>query len=287
MRFAINNLTIVEVGPQTPASAGGGLESELAALLRAERLGAGVSQLELSLRLGVSQRHVNFIERDRARPSRALLLAWLRETGTHASLCNAALLHAGYAPLRSVPGVPSNSEAVLLHTITLHHPNPGLVFDADWYVVRANAAGRWLCEIVMPGLWQGDRLDMLATLADPRGWLARAHQPAPIAAALIGQLRAEQWLRPGLRPRIDALQAALEDRYGRLQLPADRDPSATSFDVTLDTPLGALSFCAVQTLVGLPHDATGARLRAELWFPTDPRTALLLQRHAGAMVEAA
>jgi transcriptional regulator with XRE-family HTH domain len=263
---------------------------ELSALLRSVRLQAGCSQLELSLRLGVSQRHVNFIERDRARPGRDLLLAWFRETGGAASLCNAALLQAGYAPLAAGAGeaaLPTRGDTVLLRTIALHEPNPGIVFDADWFVVQANAAGRWLSELVMPGVWKGDRLDMLAALADPRGWLASARQPAKIAAALLGQLRTEQWMRPALRPRIDALAQVLHARYGHVELSVQRDPSATSFEVTLDTRLGALAFCAVQSLVGLPHDASGTRLRAELWYPTDARTASLMRHHTEGLVEVA
>ena len=41
---------------------------------RARRL----SQLELSMRLLVSQRHVSFVESGRAKPSRELLMAWLQ-----------------------------------------------------------------------------------------------------------------------------------------------------------------------------------------------------------------
>ncbi|MGE0351375.1 helix-turn-helix transcriptional regulator [Hydrogenophaga sp.] len=259
------------------------MASELSGLLRTVRLNAGCSQLELALRLDVSQRHVNFIERDRARPSRALLLAWLREMGGGTSLANAALLNAGYAPLRPsprLPASPTRCDEVALRTIALHYPNPGHVFNADWHIVQANPAGRWLCDVVMPGVWAGERLDMLAALADPRGWLSCARSPKRIAAALLGQLRAEQWVRPGLRPRVDALEAVLVARYGCLVPPAQRDAMATSFDVTLDTRLGALSFCAVQTVCGLPHDASGARLRAELWYPTDMRTASLMRQQA-------
>ena len=259
------------------------MASELSGLLRTVRIDAGCSQLELALRLDVSQRHVNFIERDRARPSRSLLLAWLREVGSSTSLANAALLNAGYAPLppaTRLPASPTRCDEVALRTIALHHPNPGHVFDADWNIVQANPAGRWLCDVVMPGVWEGDRLDMLASLADPRGWLSCARAPEKIAAALLGQLRAEQWTRPSLRPRIDALAKVLESRYGCLDLPVQRDALATSFDVTLDTRLGVLSFCAVQTVGGLPHDATGTRLRAELWYPTDMHTACLLRQRA-------
>lgn len=259
--------------------------SDLATLLRTIRLDAGLSQLELSLRLEVSQRHVNFVERARARPSRRLLLAWLRETGCPTSIGNVALLQAGYAPLPAA--TPVHGEDVLLQLIALHQPNPGIVFDADWYIVKANAAARWLCEILMPGLWQGERLDMLATLADPCGWLARSRQPTRIAAALIGQLRAEQWLRPGLRTRVDALEEAMVKRYGELPSTSVRDPAATSFEVTLDTALGTLTFCAVQTLPATPHNTAGHHLRAELWFPANAFTSLVVRRHADATIEAA
>jgi transcriptional regulator with XRE-family HTH domain len=256
--------------------------TELSGLLRTVRLEAGCSQLELALRLDVSQRHINFIERDRARPSRQLLLAWLRELGGSPSLANAALLNGGYAPLppsASPPSGPTRNDSVALRTIDLHYPNPGHAFNADWFIVQANPASRWICELVMPGVWQEDPLDMPATLANPRGWLSRAREPAKIAAALLGQMRAEQWTRPSLRPRIDALEKVLESRYGRLERPTQREPLATSFDVTLETSLGALSFCAVQSLSGLPHDAMGTQLRTELWYPTDMHTALLLRQH--------
>lgn len=268
------------------------MSSELATLLRLARSDAGLSQLELSLRLGVSQRHVNFVERGRARPSRELLLAWLREVDCSRWICNAALLQAGYAPLPepskspAVAAVPSGSDAVVLNTIALHHPNPAFVFDADWRIVRMNAAARWICQVVMPGLWNGDeRLDMLAVLAHPDGWLARAREPAVIAAALLGQLRAEQWLRPSLIPRIDELERVLQARYGRLDAPQQRDPSAACLNVLLDTCLGSLSFSAVQILVGLPHDTAGTRLRAELWFPANRETSAVMLRYEPAMAE--
>ena len=83
---------------------GGEQPTRLAELLKAMRRQAGVSQFELALRLGISQRHLSFVEIARARPSRSLLLAWIEELDAPISLCNAALLHAGYPPLRLSPG---------------------------------------------------------------------------------------------------------------------------------------------------------------------------------------
>lgn len=52
---------------------------DLPTTLRQARQARRISQLELLLRVGVSQRHVSFVEGGRAQPSRGLLMAWLQE----------------------------------------------------------------------------------------------------------------------------------------------------------------------------------------------------------------
>jgi transcriptional regulator with XRE-family HTH domain len=254
--------------------------SEIAKLLRAARTQAGVSQLELALRLGVSQRHVGFVERDQARPSRPLLSHWLEQLGLDSSRRNAAMLLAGYAPITARRGhEPVDANVLALRAIELHSPNPALAFDADWHIVRVNPAAMWLCQMVMPGLpLGGPNIDMLSVLADPRGWLARSREPERIASALLAQLRAEQWMNPGLEQRVDLLEAELRGRYGTHFGNATRDPAQTSFDVTFDTAVGPISFTAMQVAFGLPHDATSRRLRAELWFPADEFTSDVVRR---------
>jgi transcriptional regulator with XRE-family HTH domain len=261
------------------------MDSALARLLRDVRSRSGLSQLELSFRLGVSQRHVSFVERAHARPGRALLLAWMREAGANGSLRNAALMLAGFAPQAPAPALPgaaaAGRDALTLWAIELHEPNPALVFDTDWQIVRMNAAARWLSALVMPDVGRGgERMDMLAVLAHPAGWLARAREPVAIAAALIGQLRAEQWLRPSLAPRVDALVRTLEQRYGALPAEPARDPAATGFDLALDTPLGCLNFCSIQASIGLPQDAAAGGLRTELWYPADEQTCQVMRCQA-------
>ena len=51
------------------------------------------------LRMGVSQRHVSFVENGRSLPSRELLLAWLHELQAPLALRNVALQQAGFAPV--------------------------------------------------------------------------------------------------------------------------------------------------------------------------------------------
>ncbi|MCM5678687.1 hypothetical protein M8A51_03965 [Schlegelella sp. S2-27] len=205
----------------------------------------------------------------------------MREVDAPRSLCNVALLLAGYAPtpvLDPAAKPQAEVEALLHRTISLHHPSPGLVFNQDWWIVGMNPAARRLCELLMPEVpREADRLDMLASLVHPSGWLSRARQPVAIAAALLAQLRVEQWARPALGPRVDAVETALRGRYGALDACTARAPSSTCLNIVLDTPLGVLSFSAIQTVVGLPPDTAWAPLRAELWFPVDAATVAVLQ----------
>ena len=74
------------------------LTHTLPATLQQARKARRLSQLELSLRMGVSQRHVSFVESGRSRPSRDLLLTWLQELD--APLVAGPRLAASAAPSR-------------------------------------------------------------------------------------------------------------------------------------------------------------------------------------------
>ncbi len=94
--------------------------------LRQARKARRLSQLELSLRMGVSQRHVSFVESGRAKPSRALLMSWLQELDAPLVVRNAAMLQAGYAPAYSADplGGPSLAQAneALVRLLRAHDP---------------------------------------------------------------------------------------------------------------------------------------------------------------------
>jgi DNA-binding XRE family transcriptional regulator len=67
------------------------LSDSLQTTLQTARKSKRLSQLELALRMGVSQRHVSFVESGRAQPSRELLLSWLHELQAPLALRNVAL----------------------------------------------------------------------------------------------------------------------------------------------------------------------------------------------------
>ena len=81
-------------GREPPAAECVAMTATLATL----RKSAASARLELSLRAGVSQRHLSCIETGRARAGRATLIALLDALGATLEERNQALLAAGYAP---------------------------------------------------------------------------------------------------------------------------------------------------------------------------------------------
>lgn len=250
---------------------------ELGTLLGRSRTKVKISQMELALRLGVSQRHVSFVESGRARPSRTLLSAWLDETQACSSIKNAILLQAGFSapePVRATPPASGGRRSTLSSMIAAHDPCPAIVFDAEWRMVEANTGGAWLCSKLMPDFVArtkggGRLMDMILVLTEDDGLLSKMTNAAEVGAGLLAQLRVEEWSRPTLRGRIDALEASLLRRFGPTPAPSPRDVADTHLTLNFETEFGALSFFTVQGVFGLPQDVTVSSLRAELWFPAD------------------
>lgn len=117
-----------------------GTSHNLPETLQRTRQARRVSQLELSLRLGVSQRHVSFVENGRARPSRDLLTRWLGELDAPLALRNAALLQAGFAPAFRASTLEdpdlAQARAALRQLLNAHDPMPALVLDAQWNLLQ-------------------------------------------------------------------------------------------------------------------------------------------------------
>ena len=103
--------------------------------LQHARAAARLSQLALSLRIGVSQRHISYVESGRAQPSRDLLVTWLDALGAPLAVRNAALLDAGYAPVYGVSAIGdpvlSTASAALQQLLLTHEPMPAWVIDAE------------------------------------------------------------------------------------------------------------------------------------------------------------
>lgn len=255
--------------------------------LQRARKASRISQLDLALRLGISQRHVSFVETGRSRPSRSLLLSWLQEIDCPLALRNAALLQAGYAPAYGA-GAPDDpalrqATAALTRLLEAHDPMPALVLDAEWTVVRFNRGGLWLATLLMPFLASRPAdapLNMLDALAHPEGPVRCMTNLAEVGPALLAHLRQEAAATPALMPRVEAFAAVLKAKLGPrpagFGLPSGRLP-APVLTTRFATPLGELAFFSLFTTFGTPQDISLASLRLEHIFPADEATAAIVR----------
>ncbi len=253
--------------------------------LQQARKAKRLSQLELSMRVGVSQRHVSFVESGRAKPSRELLLAWLHELDAPLVLHNAAMLQAGYAPAFSAAplGDPVLAQAndALVQLLQAHDPQPALVIDAQWNLLHFNRGGQWLASILMPWtaeLPEGTPVNMLDMLAHPEGFTKSMVNLDEVGPALLAHVRDDASVQPALTPKVEAFASMLRNRLGAPSLhtgwPRQTAPVLTT---RFATAHGELAFFSMFTTFGTPQDITLASLRVEHMFAADDVTRKVLQ----------
>ena len=253
--------------------------------LREVRKACRLSQLELSLRLGVSQRHISFVESGRAKPSRELLMAWLQALEAPLVLRNEIMLQAGYAPVYNTTQLDDPTLAqvndALQKLLCAHDPLPALVIDARWNLLRLNRGSQWLLAILTPGmsnLTDAAPINLLDMLAHPEGLtkpIVNLHEVGP---ALLTRLRHEASAQPTLTPKVDAFAALLDTRLGA-QHPQKiwSSPKAPVLTTRYATQYGELAFFSMFTTFGTPQDITLASLRIEHMFAADSATYMVLR----------
>jgi transcriptional regulator with XRE-family HTH domain len=132
-----------------------------------------VSQLELALRAGTTQRHISFIESGRSAPGRQTLMGIAQALDVPLRGRNALLLAAGYAPVFSQE--PWNAaemlsiNKVLERMLRQHEPFPAVVMDRHWNVLMSNeSAPRFFNRFIDLSQRPTPR-NLLHLMFDPRG----------------------------------------------------------------------------------------------------------------------
>lgn len=235
-----------------------------------------ISQLELSMRVGVSQRHLSCIETGRARASREMLLAVLDALEAPLPERNDTLLAAGYAPafprhpLASIELAPMRE--ALAHLLEAHEPAPALVIDEAWNILLANGGLRRLLRLLGadPALLDGE-VNLLRLTLPPQGLRAALINGDEVCADVWHRASREAVHVPALRALLDELRPLV----GPLAPPPE---AATPMLYTrLQSQRGPLAFFSTFTTFGAPLDVTVASLRVEHLFPADAATRAALE----------
>lgn len=245
------------------------------------------SQLDLSIDVGVSTRHLSFVETGRSRPSPELVLAVAEHLDVPLRERNTMLLAAGYAPRYSQRALDDPAmqrvRASLQRMLDAHDPYPGVVIDRLWNVMLANAAAGALTDGVPAELLQ-PTLNVFRVCLHPDGLAGRTANFDDWASYLLRQLRRSVQLTGDAA--LEALEAEII-AYPNLAHLRAHFPGPDGIGQGDDPPLLVpfqllagpveLSFFTTLTTFGTPRDVTLEELCVELFFPADDRTEQLLR----------
>ena len=245
--------------------------------LKTWREGRRLTQLALSGEVGISQRHLSFLETGRARPSRATVLALARQLDVPLRERNEWLVRAGFAP--EYPGTTIDEAAMgpfrtALQSVLDHHePYPAFVIDRRWNPVMANNASmRFFARFVDPtGLLNpdGDFLIIRACMAEDRlkpyleNW-------SELMGALLD--RCQRALL--IDPMNEGLKRIVADILDLPDAPPQPDHRGLQPVVPLIFRDGDERFAFFTMLAGFgaAQDVTLDELKVELMFPADDTT---------------
>lgn len=245
------------------------------ASLRRLRQGRRISQLELSLRVGVSQRHLSCIETGRASASREMLQALLDALDAPLPERNAALLAAGYAPRFPQRQLGDADMAPIRDALTrlleAHDPAPAFVLDDAWNLLQANRGTARLLQLLGLDLaaWPTPP-NLLRAMLAPGGLTGRLINADEVVTEVWQRAQREALASPALREIVESLRPAMPRRWAQ---PAAGGGSAPLLLTRFRAADGReLSFFSAFTTFGAPLDVTAASLRVEHFFPANDAT---------------
>lgn len=240
-------------------------------LLKTWRARRARSQLALAVEVGVSTRHLSFVETGRSRPSPELVLALAHHLDVPLRDRNTMLLAAGYAPRFSTMALDDDTmttiRASLRRILDTHDPYPGLVLDRHWNIVMTNRAAGRLVGLLPPHLAR-EPINLFRASLDPDGLARHTTNLDVWAPYLLGQL--DRLVAQYGDEELHRLSAELRGTW-----PAESTGAfAGGPVVTCDLEVAGhpMSLYTTLTTFGSARDVTLDELLVELFFPADATT---------------
>jgi transcriptional regulator with XRE-family HTH domain len=250
-------------------------------LIREWRTRRRLSQLNLALEAGISQRHLSFVESGRSAPSREMVETLSEHLGLPLRERNVLLLSAGFAPAfaerkLSDPSMASARSAVEL-VLKGHEPNPALAVDRYWRLVMANPAVEPMLGLVSDKSLLEGEVNVLRVSLHPGGLAPHIANLPDWKAHVLWRLN--QQIDITCDPKLIELEKELAaypvppGAKGRVWNEAD--VIALPFELKLGDQL--LSFITTTTVFGTPHEVTLSELAIEAFYPTNVETVAAMQ----------
>lgn len=239
------------------------------AQLRQLRQQAGLSQLNLALITGMSQRHLSCIETGRAKASPGTLHNLLTALDVPLERCNNIFLASGHAPRYDATPLASPSMDVVRgaidHILHANNPTPAIVLGSHWEVLAANASTGVLFDLVGLAKDAAEGLNLLVTLLQPGGLGDHLCNAEEIRWVAWQRAAREASSNPALAEILKSLPVPHS-----LSTLADEVPPLLL--TRINSPHGELKFMSTFTTFGMPLDITMSSLRIEHLIPADAKT---------------
>lgn len=247
------------------------MENSFASICRKWRKQRRYSQLQLALELGISSKHISFLETGRSQPSRDMIL----KIGTFLYLpkreINRGLYSAGFAPVYTELSHEHEDLKPIFSAIDQmlknHMPYPALVLNQNWDVVKVNQSAKAL--LVSLGYSHHQNL-VEAIIADnpATSKIINWHESA---LTVLARLRQEISLLGGSE-RLEELErkltSCLAPEEDLIHVDATQPVLSTQFQVSDKV----LSFFSMIAQLSTVQDVTVSEYKVELMFPTNKDT---------------
>ncbi|MEV0092213.1 helix-turn-helix transcriptional regulator [Streptomyces sp. NPDC050738] len=240
--------------------------------LRDRRTRSHLSQLDLALRAGTTQRHLSFIESGRSAPGRHMVVRLAESLELPLRERNELLLSAGYAPAYPETSLDGPElapvRAAIDHILRGHLPYPAVVVDRGGDLIAANDAFGLITEGAAPEL-VGPGKNVYRLALHPDGVAPRIHNLAEWARHILARLGH----LPELRDELTEYIPELEPSAGQLGF---------AVPLRLRSSHGELHLMTTVTTFATAVDVTLAELKLEAFLPADPATTAALAAAAAA-----
>jgi len=260
-------------------------------LLKQWRQYRHISQFDLALEAGVSQRHVSFLETGRANPSRAMVLALANSLDLPLRERNSLLRSAGFGAAFAEGDLDEASHRVFRDALqqTLDHaePYPALVLNGHWNMIMANNAALKFFNVfidpfaALAEMGNPDRFQMVRLCLHEKGLLPYIDNWEALVSTFLA--RARRALLDN--PKDPHLPVLIEEITSHPKAPADwrkvwSSHSAPAIEMVMSKDGVQYRLFTMLAHFGAPTDVTLEELSVEMFYPADDNTRVLLQQLA-------
>lgn len=241
--------------------------------------------MELAHQIGVSPRHLSFVETGRSNASRSLLLRIGESLDLPLNARNRLLLAGGYAPAYGEHPLDAEQmqpvKAAIDSVLAGHSPYPAVVTDSCWNLIAANAG----CVVLVEGLDQAAAaellrppLNVMRLCLHPQGLSQRLLNRAEVHSSILRRVRrtANVTASPEVQRLYQELAGYPAPRPAESTLAAAAELYVPFRMTTVDGV--ELHFVNTIATFGSPLDVGVESLAIESFFPADTATADYLHR---------